>query len=297
MQIILISILICAIVIIITNEIIIFVKNMQLEKRLKGKLMDAAEVQQEGIGGNILSMASKIGEFLEKYNITVFTQMVENIKINLLILGEPYNKIKPYTFIGIQFLAGIGIIIFSILILAFYDVVTLLVLGVFGFFIPQMIVSSKVKAKHKAIFRQLPDVLDLLTLMVEAGLDFGAALNKIIESEEGPLIDEFFLSQQEIKLGKSRVAALNDMADRLNYLPLNTVINSLNLAFKTGGSIAPTLRVLSEQFRVERAQMAEKLAGEAPLKLMAPLILLIFPTIFIILFGPIVLSFLSGRYW
>ncbi|MDO8734236.1 MAG: type II secretion system F family protein, partial [Elusimicrobiota bacterium] len=91
--------------------------------------------------------------------------------------------------------------------------------------------------------------------------------------------------------------ALNDMADRLSYLPLNTVINSLNLAFKTGGSIAPTLRVLSEQFRVERAQMAEKMAGEAPLKLMAPLILLIFPTIFIIIFGPIVLSFLGGRYW
>lgn len=297
MQIILISILVCAVVVIVANETIVFVKGMQLEKRLKGKLMDATEVQHEGLSGNILSTASKIGGVLEKYNIPVFTHMVEKIKINLSILGDPYNKIMPYSFIGIQFLAGIGTIIFSILILAFYDVITLLILGIFGFFLPQMVISSKVKSKHKAIFRQLPDVLDLLTLMVEAGLDFGGALNKIIESEKGPLIDEFFLSQQEVKLGKSRVAALNDMAERLNYLPLNTVINSLNLAFKTGGSIAPTLRILSEEFRVERSQMAEKLAGEAPLKLMAPLILLIFPTIFIILFGPIVLSFLQGRYW
>ncbi|MFA5779237.1 MAG: type II secretion system F family protein [Elusimicrobiota bacterium] len=297
MQIILISVLVCAVVMLAANAGLVFLRDMQLEKRLKGKLMDAAEVQQEGIGGNILSVASNIGKFLEKSDVTVLKQMAENIKINLSILGDPFNKIQPHTFIGIQLLSAVGVVIFSILILAFYDAITLLVLGVFGFFLPQMIVKSKVKAKHKAIFRQLPDVLDLLTLMVEAGLDFGAALNKIIESEQGPLIDEFFLSQQEIKLGKSRVSALNDMAERLNYLPLNTVINSLNLAFKTGGSIAPTLRVLSEQFRVERAQMAEKMAGEAPLKLMAPLILLIFPTIFIIIFGPIVLSFLGGRYW
>jgi len=297
MQIIIISVLICAVVILAANAGLVFLRDMQLEKRLKGKLMDASEVQQEGIGGNILSVASNIGAFLEKYDIPVLKQMTEKTKINLSILGDPFSKIKPYSFIGIQLLSAIGVVIFSILILAFYDAITLLVLGVFGFFIPQMLVKSKVKAKHKAIFRQLPDVLDLLTLMVEAGLDFGAALNKIIESEQGPLIDEFFLSQQEIKLGKSRVAALNDMAERLSYLPLNTVINSLNLAFKTGGSIAPTLRILSEQFRVERSQMAEKMAGEAPLKLMAPLILLIFPTIFIIIFGPIVLSFLHGRYW
>lgn len=295
MQIILISILIGAIVMIVVNEIVAFVKNMQLEKRLKGQLIDAAEVQQKGLVGNIISISSKIGSFLEKS--PMFKQMSGNAKTNFLILGEPYNKIKPYTFTGIQFLSGISIIAIAVLILAFYDIITLLILGVFGFFLPQIIIKNKVKAKHKAIFRQLPDVLDLLTLMVEAGLDFGAALNKIIESEGGTLINEFFLMQQEIKLGKSRIAALNDMAERLNYLPLSTVINSLNLAFKTGGSIAPTLRVLSEQFRIERSQMAEKLAGEAPLKLMAPLILLIFPTIFIILFGPIVLSFLHGKYW
>ena len=245
MQIILIAGIAGVVVAILTNVVVIFYKETQLEKRLKGKINKLSEIQKVGVVGNIVTIASKIGGFLEGLNVHVFAQMVEKTRVKLLILGQPYSEIKPYTFLAIQFLACIVTIIFSIVFLSIYSFGFLMLLGVLGFFIPQLYISEQVKSKHKAIFRQLPDLLDLLTLMVEAGLDFGAALNKIFESEEGPLIDEFRKTQQEIKLGRSRVMAFNDMAERISYLPLTTVINSLNITFNTGGSIAPTLRVLS----------------------------------------------------
>jgi tight adherence protein C len=101
----------------------------------------------------------------------------------------------------------------------------------------------------------------------------------------------------EIELGKSRIEAFQAMSERLQYPSLNIVINSMITAIKTGGSIAPTLRALSDQFRTERFQLAEKLAAQAPTKLMFPLVIFIFPTIFIILFGPILLTFMQGGFF
>ncbi|OQA91194.1 MAG: Bacterial type II secretion system protein F domain protein [Elusimicrobia bacterium ADurb.Bin231] len=277
-----------------------YLKETKLKKRLKGKFADASSVEmaeQKGPMKTMFTFASTIGNFLERMRIPVLAQLADSAKLNLSILGEPYINIKPYTFIGLQLLASIASVVFLMALFSVYNPVGLVIFAVLGFFFPTLWIKEKVKAKHKAIFKQLPYVLDLLTLMVEAGLDFGAALNKILESEKGDLITEFSITQQEMKLGKSRESALIAMSDRVNYLQLSTVLNALVLAFKTGGSIAPTLRILSEQFRVERSQLAEKMAGQAPLKLMGPLILFIFPTIFIILFGPIVLSFIGGRYW
>jgi len=279
----------------------VYLKEAKLKKRLTGRFVDAAATaeagEQKGMTRNILMFASTLGAFLERARVPLLSSLADSTKTNLTVLGEPYNNIKPFTFIGIQLLTAVAADLFAVAVFSIQGIIGLLIFAVLGFFLPQLWVKEQVKKKHKAIFKQLPYVLDLLTLMVEAGLDFGAALNKVLESERGALIDEFNFTQQEIKLGKARDAALISMSERVNYLSLSTVINALVLAFKTGGSIAPTLRILSEQFRVERAQLAEKMAGQAPLKMMGPLILLIFPTIFIILFGPIILSFLGGRYW
>jgi len=286
-------------VVISINATFIYLKEAKLKKRLTGRFVEATSEagEQTGMTKNILMFASTLGSFLERIKIPMLPILADSIKVNLSILGEPYSNIKPYTFIGMQILAGLVAVLFAILVFSIQNTVVLLFFAAVGFGLPLLWIREQVKKKHKAIFRQLPYVLDLLTLMVEAGLDFGAALTRILESEKGVLIDEFNITQQEIKLGKARDAALLSMADRINYISLTTVINSLVLAFKTGGSIAPTLRILSEQFRVERSQLAEKMAGQAPLKMMMPLILLIFPTIFIILFGPIILSFIGGRYW
>ena len=282
------------------NATFVYLKEAKLKKRLTGRFVEATTSEageQKGMTKSVLNFASALGALIEKTRIPLLSSVADNIKVNLGILGEPYSNVKPFTFIGIQFLAAVAAVIFGMAVFSVRNPIGLLLFAIGGFFLPQLWVKERVKRKHKEIFKQLPYVLDLLTLMVEAGLDFGAALNKVLESEKGALIDEFNITQQEIKLGKARDAALLSMSDRVNYLSLTTVINALVLAFKTGGSIAPTLRILSEQFRVERSQLAEKMAGQAPLKMMMPLILLIFPTIFIILFGPIILSFIGGKYW
>lgn len=300
MLLILTSIFVLIFVAISINAAFVYFKEAKLKKRLTGRFEEATSEagEQKGMTKSILKLASAIGGVIERTRIPIVSSMADNIRINLGILGEPYSNIKPFTFIGMQLLAaGASALLLGVAVFRISNSIGLLLFALAGFFLPLLWVSEQVKAKHKAIFKQLPYVLDLLTLMVEAGLDFGAALNKVLESERGALIDEFSITQQEIKLGKARDAALISMSERVNYLSLATVINALVLAFKTGGSIAPTLRILSEQFRVERSQLAEKMAGQAPLKMMGPLILLIFPTIFIILFGPIVLSFMGGKYW
>ncbi|MBN1622492.1 MAG: type II secretion system F family protein [Endomicrobiales bacterium] len=278
----------------IINTIFAYSNKLVLEKKLKGRLSDSDPFKLKGLTGMLFFIAIKLGNLFEKTQFKTLHNLSLSIENNLKILGKPYSTIKPYTFIGIQFLSIIGVTLFLYYIFDTLNILILLISGGLGIILPYSAIQEKVKAKHKAIFRQLPDVLDLLTLMVESGLDFNNALNKILDSEQGELIKEFSIVQQEIKLGKSRTEAFNDMAKRINYTPLNSVINSLTNAFSTGGSIAPILRTLSDQFRVERAQLAEKLAAQAPLKLMFPLVLFIFPTIFIIIFGPIVLFFISS---
>ncbi|MHB9155424.1 MAG: type II secretion system F family protein [Endomicrobiales bacterium] len=270
-----------------------YLEGWGLEKRLKGTLDNAVEIQQRGLTGNLFFLASKIGELLKGCRLKYFIDSMEKLSNSLAILGEPFSRFDPYTIAGVQVLCAAGAALIAVILLGMNNVVLLLATGAVAFLLPPAYLRQQVKDKHGKIFRQIPDFLDLLCLMVDAGLDFNSALNRILASEEGVLVQEFFLAQQEVKLGKARAEAYSGMAERLKYPPLNTLVNSLNLALKTGGSITPTLKALSAQFRVERFQLAEKAAAEAPLKLMAPLVLLIFPTIFIILFGPILLSFMG----
>ena len=272
-----------------------YVAKLNLEKRLKATIeTNADKLKKSNARESILFIASKIGDLAKRRNYPYFVRHAEKIRKDTTILGDPFDRITPFTFIGLQFLAGFSVIIVAVVVLDVYNIVLLAGFGVLGFVVPPALLQTKVKEKHKAIFRQIPEVLDLLSLMIEAGLDFNTAINKIIDSEDGQLVKELRLQQQEVKLGKSRVDALSDMAEKIGYTPLTTMVNSLTVSLKTGGSIAPVLKTLAEQFRVERSQLAEKMAGEAPLKLMLPLVLLIFPTIFIILFGPIILTFIGG---
>ncbi|OGS09233.1 MAG: hypothetical protein A2204_04455 [Elusimicrobia bacterium RIFOXYA1_FULL_47_7] len=295
MELILISLFSGIAVYFIATELLRHAASLKLEKQVKEKTEAAKGSRQiKGLTGTLIFFSEKIGEIFKSHKYRFLDEMAAKSSASLSILSNPSLNFDGHTFLGIQFFAGLGAVIFFALLMDMYNFIILCAVFALGFYAPVMLLESKVKEKHKSIFRQIPDCLDLLTLMMEAGIDFSAALNKLIESEKGSLIDEFAKTQGEIKLGKPRVNAFNDMAERIKYLPLNSVINALTTAFQTGGSLAPTLKTISEQFRVERAQAAEKLAQEAPLKLMAPLVLLIFPTIFIILFGPIILTFAAG---
>ena len=270
-----------------------YLSKLELEKKFKERSDKVAAVYKKGFVWNMLFVAGKIGEYIKGIKHKKLDQHSEDISKQLKMLGGVYSSIDPYTFMGMESLAAVCCMAVAIVVLDSSNLIFLLLAAALGFFVPLFWIKEQVKAKHKAIFRQIPDVLDMLTLMVEAGLDFNTSLSKILAIEKGRLIDEFQAAQQEVKLGKSRIEALDNMAEKVKYQPLTLVINALTLAIKTGGSLGPTLRTLSEQFRVERSQTAEKMAQEAPIKLMGPLVLLIFPTVFIILFGPIILSFIG----
>jgi tight adherence protein C len=153
---------------------------------------------------------------------------------------------------------------------------------------PLLWLRDRVRARHRAIARALPYGLDLLTLSVEAGLDFPAALAKVVDKgRSGPLADELSVVLKELRLGKTREEALRNLARRVDLPALTSFVQALIHADRMGTPLGKVLRILSTQLRIERSQRAEKLANEAPVKLLLPLVLFIFPTLFLMLFGPL----------
>ncbi len=168
--------------------------------------------------------------------------------------------------------------------------------GLLGAFYPLIWVNDQVKKRHLQISRALPYNLDLLTLSVEAGLDFTAALAKVVEKGKGgPLREELQMVLKQLKMGKTREEALKSMIVRVDLPALTTFVTALIQADKMGTSLGKVLRIQSTQMRIERTQRAEKLANEAPVKMLFPLVACIFPTVFMVLFGPIVFALMFGE--
>ena len=160
---------------------------------------------------------------------------------------------------------------------------------------PDLWLKQCIKRRHDSIMKSLPFVLDVLTLSVEAGMDFIHALQRNCASRKmDPLNEELLRMTKEIQVGSSRKAALKGMADRTGQSDLKAVARALVQADELGVSLGPILRILSDQMRARRFSRAEKLAGEAPTKMLGPLMLFIFPAVFIILLGPILAEAAKG---
>jgi len=244
----------------------------------------------------MMALVKRVGKSIEKLNFPFLIEMKEKIKTRLGLAGNPGN-LSPSDFVAVQILAAIALVLLVIILFETTNLIYLLLVLPLGFYLPGYWLKNRIDIRHRIIFKSLPDVLDLLTLCVEAGLDFGSAVEKFVEKgEKGPLRDEFFNMEQEIRMGKSRMDALRDMAQRIDHAALTSVVNSLIQAMQLGGSLASILRTQSDQMRIQRFLFAEKLAAEAPIKLLFPLLFFIFPTIFIILFGPIALMFLKSGF-
>lgn len=161
--------------------------------------------------------------------------------------------------------------------------------------VPDMWLRRAVKRRHLQIQRSLPFVLDLLTLSVEAGMDFINALQRNCRPQRlDPLGEELLRMTREIQVGASRKEALRRMADRVRQPDLRSTALALIQADELGVSIGAMLRIQSEQMRSRRFDRAEKLAAEAPVKMLGPLMLCIFPAVFIILLGPVVSQAMKG---
>lgn len=240
-------------------------------------------------------MIEKIAQMGNRY---LPSGMLKNLKFKLVQAGSPKTVNE---FLVMQFVSGIVFpgAFFGLLLMAKLPSTQLFFFSGFVFVIgllypPKFWLSSKIGARKKGIQRGLPDVLDLLTVCVEAGLGFDSALAKVVEKTVGPIAEEFNHCMQEVRMNKPRNEALKDMADRSGVDDLSNFVASLIQSDKLGTSIAKTLRVQSEEMRVRRRQKAEEMAQQAAIKMLFPLIMCIFPSMFIVLLGPVVISVAGG---
>jgi len=166
--------------------------------------------------------------------------------------------------------------------------------AVLGFFVPVLLLRSKITRRQDEIIKAMPDALDLLTVCVEAGLGFDQAMSKVNEKWENELSLAFGRVIAEIRIGKLRREALRDMADRMDIPDVTSFAAAIIQADQLGVSIGKVLRIQADQMRLKRRQRAEKKAHEAPIKMLIPMAFLIFPSIYIVLLGPAALILVTS---
>lgn len=239
-----------------------------------------------------LQLARRVSRLLPNKN-------VEKVRQLLIEAGSP-SKIGVSEYIGLRFvlagmLGGSFFLLFLITgmggsqLLLFPVIATLI-----GYMIPSFWLKRKIKERKKDIQLSLADAIDLLSISVEAGLGFDPALQRVSEKWDNHLTFEFRRMLSEMRMGVSRRQAMRDLADRCNVDDLNVFIASLVQADQLGVSISQVLRVQSKQMRIRRRQRAEELAHKAPIKMLFPMVLLIFPAMYVVILGPAAPKIMSG---
>lgn len=257
-------------------------------------LIEVKEESGGGAAGAGQVVVRKLGVMNRRF---MWPGYEDKMRRSLIKAGEP-KTYKPEDIMALQEIGFVVGLIFGLILCNAVDfnLALSLVVALIGLFYPLIWVSDQVSKRHLAISRALPFNLDLLTLSVEAGLDFTAALAKVVDKGKGgPLREELALVLKQLKMGKTREEALKTMIARVDLPALSQFVTALIQADKMGTSLGKVLRIQSTQLRIERTQRAEKLANEAPVKMLFPLIACIFPTVFMVLFGPIVFAFMYGN--
>jgi tight adherence protein C len=163
-------------------------------------------------------------------------------------------------------------------------------LGFAGFIVPDKLLSSRVKRRQTAVAADLPDALDLLSVSVEAGLGFDGAVQKLTEHMDGPLIEEFELALGEIRIGEGRQEALKKMGERSASQEMSSFVRALIQADQLGISLGRILRIQAADTRLKRQLLAEEKAMKAPIKMLFPTVMFIFPAMFLVVLGPAFLN-------
>jgi tight adherence protein C len=253
--------------------------------------LEQIEMQQPFSQRVILPMLQRIGEFSTRFTPQ---KALEDTTKKLELAGNPFGNIDASTLLASRFVAAAvlgGLMVFFDLISAakwsFLQAFGLVIFfTAFGFFIPQLLVQSRINSRQKDIRKAMPDALDLLTICVEAGLGFDAALSKVSEKWENQLSKAFLRAIREIQLGKPRRDALKDMSDRIGIAEMTSFVAAVIQSEILGVSLAKVLRIQSDQMRIKRRQRAEEEAHAAPVKMLIPMVMFTFPTIFMILLIP-----------
>ena len=245
----------------------------------------------------IVPLINRIGEFSARFTPQ---RAIQSTSRQMELAGDPW-PINAATFLAIRFI--LGVLLGGLALTAFIGSATwtandkAMIIGgaaIGGFYLPHIILTTRVTRRQKEIRKAMPDALDLLTICVEAGLGFDAAMSKVAEKWETELSLAFARVIREVQLGKVRREALKDMADRLGIPEMTSFVAAIIQSEQLGVSMAKVLRIQSDQMRVKRRQRAEEEAHKAPIKMIIPMALLIFPTIMIIILTPAAIQIMES---
>ena len=244
----------------------------------------------------IAPMVRSLAEFVKRFTPE---RTLESTRHKLDLAGNPQNW-SPAEFFGVRALATVVLagLIFVLLTVTGAEIGTrllmTLVFAALGNFLPVLFLGGKIRSRQGNIVKSLPDALDLLTVCVDAGLAFDQAIKKVAEKWDNELSHAFARLLQEIQLGRLRREAMRDMANRMEVTDVTSFVAAIVQAETLGVSISKILRIQADQMRMRRRQRAEEKAHQASVKMLIPMVFLIFPSIWVVLLGPAILQFLGS---
>lgn len=219
---------------------------------------------------------------------------IDSLRIRLIRAGSPGGLgIEGLLAIKVVALLAIGTGVFAMGLLMGNlggAIFAALVLGIAGFLAPDLWLSSVESSRKTAMRRALPDMLDMLTISVEAGLGFDGAVSKLVGNSKGPLAQEFAHMLQEVQAGIPRQEAMKHLSERTDVSEIATFVTSMIQAEVFGISVSKVLRSQAREMRVKRRQSAEEAAQKAPVKMVFPLVLCILPATLIVILGPAIVK-------
>ncbi len=290
-------------IVVFSNEII-FKDRIELEKRLKTlnsygtkkRVLEDEELQKSFVDRIVKPILNKTASLTGRFSKNENALLLEK---KLILAGNPFG-LNAKEFGSLYLTTGIffGVIIFALAEATkqglFMSIVGFIWGVILGRVFVDMFLKMSISTRRQLISRNLPDVLDLLTISVEAGLGFDSALQKVVNRTKGPVAYEFGKTLQEIKMGKQRKDALKDLGNRTGVEELNALISAIIQVDQLGVSIGNVLRSQSKQMRLLQKQRIEEKAMKAPIKMLLPMVFFIFPTIFLVLLGPAVIQMMSA---
>jgi tight adherence protein C len=263
-----------------------------LEDNPNSILQDSPMVRPAEPGFAERVLAPTLRNLLNRLGSLTPNRNVEMLARRLETAGRPFG-LTVLNFLGLKFIAALLFAVagFALFVLVLHQAPTLgalflFIFGILGFYLPELWLSSAVRSRQQIIVRALPDALDMIVVCTEAGQSFDQAMRRVSEQWHNPLTDEFSRILAEIAFGRTRHEALTAASRRIQLNEMSNLISAVIQADVLGVSISKVLRVQADQLRTLRRQRAEELAHQAAIKMLFPLVFLIFPAMLAVLLGP-----------
>lgn len=265
------------------------------QQHVQTSLRDQDEMNKSAFTRVVLPIVDKLSTF--------FTQLtpkrsLDRARVSIIQAGLQ-GKVHPMQIATISYVLMILLPIMSLSFVGIpdglfsYGAMKLAMAGLLGYRLPFGYIQGKAKARQHEIRKALPFTLDLISISVEAGMALDGAMAIVQEKSTGPMADELGLTLREIRLGKGRNDALIDMGDRIGLDELKSFVTAVTYIAKLGGSLVDVIRIQAEAMRIKRRQRAEEKAMKTPVKIMIPLVLFIFPSMFIVILGPAAITMIE----